>query len=88
METLIKEGLSNQIILSQDFTGYCDWLGFDWTEMRTYSEERLQLGMYNEFGLDYVFKEYFPELLKRGISQEEIDQIMIENPKNILTPVS
>lgn len=36
-------------------------------------------------GFSHILRNTIPKMINRGYSQQQIDQIMIENPKNWLT---
>ena len=80
---LIEKGYLNQMIFSHDFTGYCDWLSFDWKEMKDFPVEKQQLGMYQKFSMGFVSQVFVPELLKNGITMDQIQTILVDNPRRI-----
>ena len=45
----------------------------------------IQLAEFGGHGYSHIHKEVLPHMLKRGFSQTEVDQIMVENPRRLLT---
>ena len=74
---LIKQGYTNKLILSHDHNCYNDFKDHEWEMMEDFDVENTRVQF--SFLAEYIF----PELLKRGITQEEIDQMIINNPRNI-----
>ena len=46
---------------------------------------KIQLTKYGGFGYAHILKNIVPRFLKEGITMEEINKILIENPKRILS---
>jgi phosphotriesterase-related protein len=71
-ETLValcKAGYAGQIVLSQDYN--CAW---DWTP-----REGLAAAL-PEWSFDYVQGTLIPGLLENGVTQDQVDQMMLRNP--------
>jgi phosphotriesterase-related protein len=47
--------------------------------------QKITLTKYGGFGYAHILRNIIPRLKSNGITQEQIDQIMVENPKDILT---
>ena len=45
----------------------------------------MQLKKYGGTGYSFILGKFLPELRSRGISQEHIHTMMVENPQRILT---
>ena len=46
---------------------------------------KVQLKRYGGTGYSYILEEFLPHLRKTGTTEDQIRQIMVENPKNVLT---
>ncbi len=46
---------------------------------------KMQLKKYGGTGYSFLFEKFLPELRSRGVSEEHIQTMMVENPKRILT---
>jgi phosphotriesterase-related protein len=71
-ETLIelcKRGYHSQIVLSQDRHCYSDWFPEDGV-----------LAMLPDWTHGFVQQSLIPALLENGVSQDQVDQMMIKNP--------
>lgn len=74
---LVSEGYANHLILSHDAVivyNFEKWNRWDHKKYINYSEN----------SLSHISRNIIPALLKRGVSQKDIDKMMIENPKRIL----
>jgi phosphotriesterase-related protein len=74
---LIGLGYANKIMLSHDWVNY--WLGrpMIWPE--------LVAKLFANYSPTHIFKDVIPVLKKAGITDEQINIIMVENPKEIFT---
>jgi phosphotriesterase-related protein len=66
---LCKAGYAGQIVLSQDYN--CAW---DWTPREGVA------AVLPEWGFDYVQGTLIPGLLEDGVTQDQVDQMMLRNP--------
>ena len=72
--TLCSEGFTEKILLSHDTVNF--WLG------RPAFPEFAQ-AMLKDWKIDYISKEIVPMLRAQGLSEKQIDTIMIDNPRNL-----
>ncbi len=68
---LCEAGYSDRIVLSHDVTCYADWTPRDFGA---------QLSTWN---LTHLCDEVVPAMLKHGISEQHVDQMLVGNPKRI-----
>lgn len=74
---LCERGFINQMILSHDFSAYIDWGKNSWKETKEADFENL------EVDYTYVHRRAVPLLMKLGLTQKDIDMMMVENPRRI-----
>jgi phosphotriesterase-related protein len=70
---LCERGHADRVVLSQDASCFIDW----------FDEAIIPLAVPNWHYL-HISQDVLPALLQRGIPQEQIDQMMIANPRTIL----
>ena len=46
---------------------------------------KMQLKKYGGTGYSFIMEKFLPELRSRGVSEEHIQMMMVENPKRVLT---
>ena len=46
---------------------------------------KIHLKKYGGFGYSFIQEEFLPRLKELGVTQAQIDTIMVENPRRILT---
>jgi phosphotriesterase-related protein len=68
---LCAEGYSDQIVLSHDVTCYGDWISKEFEVNLT------------DWVLTHVTDDVVPAFLARGISKEQVAQMMTGNPRRI-----
>lgn len=78
----VKEGYIQYITMSQDL--YCYWQGeliqFLDLEARKSIAELKSLGKWPK-SMTHLFKSFVPMLIKKGLTEQDIDTILIENPR-------
>jgi phosphotriesterase-related protein len=74
---LCQEGYTNKIMLSQDTVNF--WLG------RPLSGDAPQaiVQLLSKWTIDHVSKDIIPALKAQGVTDDQIDTMMVENPKNL-----
>ena len=72
---LIKRGYANKLTLSHDTVNI--WLGGP----TVFPDELAKLLEYWE--IDHIFKNFVPQLLENGVTEDDIQTILVDNPKNI-----
>ncbi|MEI8237974.1 MAG: phosphotriesterase-related protein [Actinomycetota bacterium] len=70
--SLVEKGFSNQIVLSHDAACFNDWLPAEQLPIIT-----------PQWHYQHILRDVVPALLQRGVSQEQIDQMLIHNPRRI-----
>jgi len=73
--TLCKEGYANKIMMSQDSVNY--WVG------RPIAVPDGIMKMLANWRIDHVSKDIIPELKAQGVTDDQINQMMVENPKDL-----
>jgi len=71
---LLEKGHADRMFLSQDWCSTLDWFT---PEM----EEQLKPQMAPNWSMTFLFEQVIPELKERGMTDEQLDQMMVENPK-------
>jgi phosphotriesterase-related protein len=74
---LLEKGYANRMFLSQD---YCSTLDYFTPEM----EEQLKPVAAPNWSMTFLFEQVIPELKKRGMTDDQLNQMMVENPKGWL----
>jgi len=69
---LCEQGFANQMVLSHDAACFNDWL----------PEERLS-ELAPKWSYEHIADEVLPALKQRGVTDEQIDQMFIDNPRRI-----
>lgn len=70
---LCTEGYSDRIVLSHDVTCYSDWVPKDWGGAAL-----------SDWVQTHVSDKVVPALLAAGVTADQIDQMLMENPRRIL----
>ena len=73
--TLCKEGYANKIILSHDTMNF--WMG------RPIEVPEAYMKLLADWRVDYVSKDIIPALKAKGVTDDQINTMMVENPKNL-----
>jgi phosphotriesterase-related protein len=69
--TLCERGHADQMVLSHDASCYIDWLPDEAFELMP------------QWHYLHITKDVIPALKERGVTDEQIDQMLIENPKKV-----
>ena len=70
---LCAEGYGDRIVLSHDVTCYGDWLPRD-----------LGGGSLTDWVQTHISDKVVPALLEAGVAAEQVDQMLVGNPRRIL----
>jgi phosphotriesterase-related protein len=72
---LCKRGWVDKLIVSHDFVCYLDYFDNEWDKLKNVD--------INNLPYDFCFfnKKVIPQLLDKGITREQIDTVMIDNPR-------
>jgi phosphotriesterase-related protein len=71
---LLERGHADRMFLSQDWCSTIDWFT---PEM----EEELKPVAAPNWSMTFLFEQVIPELKERGMTDDQLDQMMVENPK-------
>ena len=74
---LLEKGHADRMFLSQDWCSTLDWFP---PEM----EEQMKPVAAPNWSMTFLFEQVIPELKERGMTEEQLDQMMVENPKRWL----
>jgi phosphotriesterase-related protein len=74
---LLDKGHADRMFLSQDWCSTLDWFT---PEM----EEQVKPQLAPNWSMTFLFEQVIPELKERGMTDEQLDQMMVENPKRWL----
>ena len=74
---LLEKGHADRMFLSQD---WCSTLDYFTAEV----EEQLKPAAAPNWSMTFLFEQVIPELKERGMTDEQLDQMMVENPKRWL----
>jgi phosphotriesterase-related protein len=74
---LLEKGRADRMFLSQDYCSTIDWFP---REVQDY----LKQNEVPKWSMTFLFEEVIPELKERGMTDEQLDQMMVENPKRWL----
>jgi phosphotriesterase-related protein len=74
---LLEKGHANRMFLSQD---WCSTLDYFTPEVA----EQLAATAAPNWSMTFLFEQVIPELKERGMTDEQLDQMMVENPKRWL----
>ncbi|HEV7847102.1 MAG TPA: hypothetical protein VGO83_12675 [Thermoleophilaceae bacterium] len=74
---LLEKGHADRMFLSQDWCSTLDWFTPE-------VAEQMQAAAAPNWSMTFLFEQVIPELKERGMSDEQLDQMMVENPKRWL----
>ena len=74
---LLEKGHADRMFLSQDWCSTLDWFT---PEM----EEELKPTAAPNWSMTFLFEQVIPELKERGMTNDQLNQMMVENPKGWL----
>jgi phosphotriesterase-related protein len=74
---LLEKGRADRMFLSQDYCSTVDWFPL---EVQGY----LKANEVPKWSMTFLFEEVIPELKERGMSDDQLNQMMVENPKRWL----
>jgi len=75
---LLEKGHADRMFLSQDYCSSIDWFPRE-------VQEFLKANEVPKWSMTFLFEEVIPELKQRGMTDDHLDQMMVENPKRWLT---
>jgi phosphotriesterase-related protein len=71
---LLERGYADRMFLSQDYCSTLDWFPL---ELQDY----LKQNEVPDWSMTFLFEKVIPELKERGMTDEQLDQMMVANPK-------
>jgi len=74
---LLEKGRADRMFLSQDYCSTIDWFPL---EVQRY----LKATEVPKWSMTFLFEEVIPELRERGMTDDQLNQMMVENPKRWL----
>ena len=74
---LLEKGHADRMFLSQDCCSTLDWFPEE-------VEEQLKANAVPNWSMTFLFEQVIPALKERGMTDEQLDQMMVENPKRWL----
>jgi phosphotriesterase-related protein len=74
---LLEKGHADRMFLSQDYCSTIDWFPL---EVQNY----LKANEVPDWSMTFLFERVIPELKERGMTDEQLEQMMVENPKRWL----
>jgi phosphotriesterase-related protein len=75
---LLERGYADRMFLSQDYCSTLDWFPPE-------VEEQLKETAAKDWSMTFLFEDVIPYLKDNGMTDEQLDQMMVENPKRWLT---
>ena len=75
--TLLERGYADRMFLSQDYCSTIDWFP---AEVQAY----LKANEVPDWSMTFLFEKVIPELKERGMTDDQLDQMMVQNPKRWL----
>jgi phosphotriesterase-related protein len=75
---LLERGYVERMFLSQDFCSTIDWFTPE-------VQQQLKENAVPNWSMTFLFEEVIPYLKENGMTDEQLDQMMVENPKRWLT---
>ncbi len=74
---LLERGYADRMFLSQDFCSTIDWFPPE-------VQEHLKATEVPDWSMTFLFESVIPYLSENGMTGEQLDQMMVENPKRWL----
>jgi phosphotriesterase-related protein len=71
---LLEKGRADRMFLSQDYCSTIDWFPLE-------VQEYLKANEVPKWSMTFLFEEVIPELKHRGMTDDQLNQMMVENPK-------
>jgi phosphotriesterase-related protein len=74
---LLERGYADRMFLSQDYCSTLDWFPLE-------IQDYLKANEVPDWSMTFLFEKVIPELKERGMTDDQLDQMMVENPKTWL----
>jgi phosphotriesterase-related protein len=76
---LLERGHADRMLLSQDYVAAFDWYAPE------LAEQMIAAGMAKDWSMTLLFEQVIPALKSAGVTDEQLDTMMVENPRRWLT---
>ena len=77
MLALLERGHAERMFLSQDYCSTIDWFPIE-------VQQALKASEVPDWSMTFLFESVIPELKERGMTDDHLNQMMVENPKRWL----
>ena len=77
--TLLERGYADQMFLSQDYCATLDWYP------PAIGRQMLDSGLARWWSMTLIFEDVIPALRESGMTDEQLQTMMVENPRAWLT---
>jgi phosphotriesterase-related protein len=74
---LLERGYADRMFIAQDYCSTIDWFPRD-------VQDYLKANEVPDWSMTFLFEKVIPELKERGMTDKQLDQMMVENPKRWL----
>src|SRR5215212_5193562 len=74
---LLERGYAERMFLSQDYCSTLDWFPLE-------IQDYLKANEVPDWSMTFLFEKVIPQLKERGMTDAQLDQMMVENPKSWL----
>jgi phosphotriesterase-related protein len=74
---LLERGYADRMFLSQDYCSTLDWFPLE-------IQDYLKANEVPDWSMTFLFEKVIPELKERGMTDAQLDQMMVDNPKSWL----
>jgi phosphotriesterase-related protein len=74
---LLERGYAERMFIAQDYCSNIDWFPRE-------VQEYLKANEVPDWSMTFLFEKVIPELKERGMTDDQLDQMMVENPKGWL----
>ena len=75
---LLERGYADRMFLSQDFCATIDWFPEE------AEEQMIEAGLVKDWSMTLLFEQVIPTLREAGMTDEQLDTMLVENPKRWL----
>jgi phosphotriesterase-related protein len=75
---LLERGYADRMMLSQDYCSTLDWFPEEF-------EERMRQSGAEKWSMTFLFEEVIPTLKEKGMTDDQLETMMVDNPRRWLT---
>ena len=76
---LLERGHADRMLLSQDYCATIDWYSVE------VEEQLLAAGVAKDWSMTLVFDQVIPALREAGMTDDQLETMLVQNPKRWLT---